>query len=298
MIVEKKYVIVSGATGFIGKHMLKALQNIGLSVVAITRNIKNIHEGVFDNVIWCDWDNVANVIADLSVDSAMIGVIHLATEYGRDDTFSMDIEDGNVIKPLRLLELAIKNQAEVFINTDSFFAKSSFKYQHMRPYILTKTHFNALGCFYANKHDVKFVNMRLEHVYGPGDSESKFIPYIVNKLIKGELEIKCTDGSQKRDFVYVDDVVDAYIAILMHRSELPRYIECQVGTGQSVTLKTFLIYLREAIPDVLGTFKFGEIEQRVNEIRCSYADNRSLKAIGWMPKFDYKKGICELIKKM
>ncbi|EDM2890084.1 CDP-abequose synthase, partial [Salmonella enterica subsp. enterica serovar Typhimurium] len=71
-----------------------------------------------------------------------------------------------------------------------------------------------IGHYYANMHDISFVNMRLEHVYGPGDGENKFIPYIIDCLNKKQSCVKCTTGEQIRDFIFVDDVVNAYLTIL------------------------------------------------------------------------------------
>ncbi|EAN1609839.1 CDP-abequose synthase, partial [Salmonella enterica] len=286
MTFLKEYVIVSGASGFIGKHLLEALKKSGISVVAITRDVIKNNSNALANVRWCSWDNIELLVEELSIDSALIGIIHLATEYGHKTSSLINIEDANVIKPLKLLDLAIKYRADIFLNTDSFFAKKDFNYQHMRPYIITKRHFDEIGHYYANMHDISFVNMRLEHVYGPGDGENKFIPYIIDCLNKKQSCVKCTTGEQIRDFIFVDDVVNAYLTILENRKEVPSYTEYQVGTGAGVSLKDFLVYLQNTMmPGSSSIFEFGAIEQRDNEIMFSVANNKNLKAMGWKPNF-------------
>lgn len=295
MMYDKKYVVVSGASGFIGKHMLKALQHAGLFVIAITRNVGNNNNYITPGLKWCDWENIDSVIEEMPIDSIMVGIIHLATEYGRTASSIMDVEDGNVVKPLKLLDLAVRKRASVFLNTDSFFAKESFDYKYMRPYIMTKRHFNEIGRHYSENHNIVFVNLRLEHVFGPGDSDSKFIPHILSRLCDGQLDIHCTSGLQVRDFIYVEDVVSAYLTVLNKSNELPSYVEYQVGTGHGVSLKEFLLYLHEMIPGSPGSFKFGALEQRKNEIMNSVANNEGLLSLGWQPKYDYKSGIREML---
>lgn len=295
MMNNKEYVVLTGASGFIGKHMLKALQHVGLFVIAISRNVGNYHNSTTPGLKWCDWESIDSAVDEMPIDAVMVGVIHLATEYGRNTSSLMEVEDGNVVKPLKLLDLAVKKQASIFLNTDSFFAKEAFDYQYMRPYIMTKRHFNEIGQHYSEKYNIVFANLRLEHVFGPGDNDSKFIPQIISNLCDGQLDIHCTSGLQVRDFIYVEDVISAYLTVLNKVNELPSYIEYQVGTGRGVSLKEFLLYLHEMIPGSPGSFKFGALEQRKNEIMKSVANNEGLILLGWQPKYDYKSGIREML---
>ncbi|VDZ82575.1 NAD-dependent epimerase/dehydratase family protein [Kluyvera intermedia] len=296
MMNRKKIVVVSGASGFIGKHMLEALQLSGIFVIAITRNVLRNDDSNLSDVKWCDWEKVESLLAEYLIDSTFIAVIHLATEYGRNLSSLVEVEDSNVVKPLKLLDLAVKYKANAFINTDSFFSKKEFSYRYMQPYIITKKHFAAIGQYYSELHDISFVNMRLEHVYGPGDGEGKFIPYILSQLIDGQLDIKCTSGMQVRDFVYVDDVVAAYLTVLEKINDIPSYVEYQVGTGYGVSLQDFLIHLQHLVPGSRGTFDFGALPQRENEIMYSTANNNDLVKLGWKPKFDFKLGIRKLLE--
>ena len=59
-----------------------------------------------------------------------------------------------------------------------------------------------------------FINMRLEHFYGPGDADSKFTAHVMNSCLRNVPELKLTLGEQRRDFFYIEDVVSAYLIIL------------------------------------------------------------------------------------
>ncbi len=61
---------------------------------------------------------------------------------------------------------------------------------------------------------IKVVNLKLEHMYGPKDDDSKFVTWITNQMLNNISSIDLTEGTQKRDFIYIDDVVDAYMLML------------------------------------------------------------------------------------
>ncbi|PKX86571.1 NAD-dependent epimerase/dehydratase family protein, partial [Pectobacterium peruviense] len=205
------HVIVTGASGFIGGFLVDKLVSKGYSVIAISRSPKQI-KGQDNKLRWCNWENINKLLEDGDFD--VEAIFHLATDYGRNTSGNYsEIENANVVNPLKLLDLAVRYKISKFISTDSFFSKPEFNYQHMRPYILTKSSFNEWGRYLSYVHDLFFLNVRLEHVYGPNDNKDKFIPYLISSLKKGE-RIKCTDCKQKRDFVYIHDVTDAYMTIL------------------------------------------------------------------------------------
>ena len=67
------------------------------------------------------------------------------------------------------------------------------------------------------------INLQLEHIYGENDSKDKFIPSLIDKLHNKEKFIELTEGTQKRDFIYVKDVVDAYMILLSSKNLLNQY---------------------------------------------------------------------------
>ncbi|MCW7548259.1 NAD(P)-dependent oxidoreductase [Photorhabdus sp. APURE] len=289
-----KTAIVTGATGFIGRHLVHRLLQEQFSVIAISRSKTPCHVVINNDirVIWCQWHSVENCITD---QHNLVAVIHLATAYGRTIDCFHEIEKANVLKPLTLLEFSVKHKIPIFINTDSFFTKTEYNYQHMIPYILTKRSFNKWGEYFSSLGELSFINMRLEHVYGPGDREGKFIPFLINALKSSTKKIDCTDCSQKRDFIYIDDVIDAYITVLKYGT-LPGYVEYGVGLGYSVTMKDFIECLKKQLISNIS-IDYGALPHRKNEIMNSYADNSSLVVLGWKPKTNYLEGINNMIKK-
>ncbi|MEI7085375.1 NAD(P)-dependent oxidoreductase [Pectobacterium versatile] len=286
------HVIVTGASGFIGSFLVDNLISKGYSVIAISRSPKP-KKGQDNKLQWCNWENISKFLEN--GDFGVKAIFHLATDYGRNAAGKnySEIENANVVNPLKLLDLAVRYKISKFISTDSFFSKPEFNYQHMRPYILTKSSFNEWGRHLSYVHDLFFLNVRLEHVYGPNDNKDKFIPYLINSLKKEE-RLKCTSCEQKRDFVYISDVIDAYMTIL-DADFSKKYTEIQVGTGYSIPLRDFIDFLIKELNCSSDLIEFGGIPQRENEIMNSYANLESLSKLNWNAKISYQDGIKMLL---
>ncbi|MFQ2074768.1 NAD-dependent epimerase/dehydratase family protein [Aeromonas veronii] len=297
MIDNTQSVIVTGASGFIGSHLVNRLIELGFTVIAVTRSLDKSITSHYETLFWIRWDDIEDFL--LKNKLSPIAIMHLATSYGRSNESLSSIEEANVTMPLKLIELAVKHKVKKFINTDSYFAKPEFNYQYMRPYIISKDSFRKWGELISSYTDLHFVNMRLEHVYGPGDGKGKFIPYVIESLLANKDLIDCTDCTQMRDFIYVDDVVSAYLTIL--NKDLPtKYLECEVGCGVSMPLKDFLEKIKEKIKEkkheTRTILKFGSLKQRDNEIFESKAEISLLESLGWRPEVYYLAGISKTLE--
>jgi len=223
------------------------------------------------------------------------GVIHLATDYGRHTCDVKEVFKTNFILPTELLELGINTGAKYFINTDSFFCKSQFNYQFLPEYTYSKTCF--LGWAQKRATQIHIANMQLEHVYGPRDNPTKFVPDLLKQILSpNSQEIKLTNGQQMRDFVFVDDVVDAYCRVINHCEKVTcGYETYEVGTGHSISLREF-VQRMHTLASSKAVLNFGAIPQRIGEIVDSKADIRTLTALGYRTKVDISSGISKLVQ--
>ena len=144
---------------------------------------------------------------------------------------------------------------------------------------------------------LKFINMRIEQMYGPEDREEKFVMSILKSFLMKEPSLDLTRGEQKRDFVYVDDVAAAFIKAVENYDALKIFEEFGVGFGKSITIKSAVLKIKELTKsDTI--LKWGALPYRKNEIMDSKAAVKANKKIGWEPKVSFDDGLRLTIKSL
>lgn len=284
-------ILLTGATGFLGSHLLPELIKKEHKVIILRRSfsddwrIKNYISQVKSYEI--DKINIEKVFKDNKIDV----IIHLATDYGRKNNNDiMKMIEPNIKLPSMLLDLAVKNRVKMFINSDTSFDSKYTLYS------ATKKAFLEMAKFFISNFDIKFVNMVLEYIYGEKDDVSKFVPFVIYNILKGK-EIKATQGEQKRDFIYVKDVTNAYIAVLDSvKNFKENYIEFNIGTGKSISLRDF-IKVVEKITEKKAKIKWGALPYRKCEVFDSKDDiSNAKKILGWKPKTSLEDGLEKTIE--
>lgn len=135
----------------------------------------------------------------------------------------------NTIFPLKLLDLAIENGVNHFINTASSLPRD------LNAYALSKAQFSDwIG---LKKNEIQSLNLVLKYFYGIDDDDWKFINMVIKKLLNNEPLINFTKGNQKRDFIYITDVVSVFDIVLNKYHLLESESSIPVGSGKSYTLR-------------------------------------------------------------
>lgn len=268
-------ILLTGSNGFLGSHILEKLVTSHNVSITLRRN-SNL-DRIFSlitqkniNILYVD-DIAHTEIESFFKNQKIELVIHCATDYGRKNNYFFEVFESNVLFPLKLLEIGLKYNLKYFINTDSYFNKNHLTYNALPNYSKTKKLF--LSYLQTVGAGLSIINMRLEHIYGPNDNDDKFIPYLFKNLLLDN-EIALTYGHQKRDFVYIDDVVDIYIKIIstLSHKEKPYFIDLEIGSGKSIFLKDFVETMK-SITKSSSALKYGMIDYRDDEIMNSFADN-------------------------
>lgn len=294
----KKTILLTGATGFLGSHLLEALLNNNYQVVILKRSFSDTWRiaHLMDQVKSYDLDKepLEKAFQDQRIDL----VIHTACNYGRNNESVTRIMETNLMFGLRLLEAGKLFDIKAFINTDTFFNKPGHDLDYMGEYVLSKRQF--VEWIFHSRYSFKSINVKPEHIYGPKDSASKFFPWLIGQFRKKAPEIKLTNCTHYRDFIHVDDVVSAYVAILDNINTIDDYEEFSVGTGHETQVRQFVEKAKQLYEEIHGPIptilKFGVVTTRGNEIMRSLADINELKKIGWLPKIAIKDGIQTTIK--
>jgi CDP-paratose synthetase len=290
--MSQSTIIMTGATGFVGSHVLELLVRNRYKVAILKRSSsdtwrisKIINEVVAYNI------NTTSLEKPFQ-ENEIFGVIHLATCYGRDNETSSQMMETNVLFPLTLLELANRYGATFFINTDTFFDPN---YEYLKYYSLSKRQFVE----WLNRFDppMKKFNLRLHHVFGEKDDPQKFITWIIDELLSEAEEIRLTKGEQKRDFIYIRDVAEAYLKIVNRLGDFnPGYYHYDIGSGESTSIKNLVNMIKKITGNQQTLLNYCALAYRENEIIESKADLEKIESdIGWVPKTTLKEGLTKTV---
>lgn len=287
-----KTILLTGATGFLGSHLLESLLKAKYKVVILKRSTSDVWriEHLLSKVVSYNVDQYDLELAFL--EQKIDIVIHTACSYGRKGELISDVVETNLVYGLKLLDACLKFNTNTFFNTDTLLHKN------LNIYTLSKKQFVEWLVQVSDK--VQVVNLKLEHMFGPKDDAGKFVSWIVGQLKRKAPEIKLTSGEQKRDFIYIDDVVSAYMTTLGQCEKLPVFSEYDVGTGQSISVKVFVEKLKKAFESQFGStqtkLNFGAIPLREGEVTRVDVNNSTLIELGWHPKMSLDEGLTILLR--
>ncbi|WP_295673721.1 NAD(P)-dependent oxidoreductase, partial [uncultured Mucilaginibacter sp.] len=196
----------------------------------------------------------------------------------------------NLVLPLKLLNAAIEAGVDLFINTDTVLDKL------LNPYALSKGQFSEWGQFFADQKKIHFLNLKLEHFYGPNDDPTKFTAHVINSCLNNTPELNLTLGEQQRDFVFIDDVVSAYVLLLdKHNTFEENFVDIEIGSGIAITIKQF-VETAHRLTASTTRLNFGAVPYRTGEAMYSKANTDKLESLGWQCQYDTETGINLIIK--
>lgn len=289
-------ILLTGGTGFLGGYILRKLIDNNYKVVLLKRTTSDasLLEDVIDKCATYNIDEMA--IEEILSQHNIQLVLHVATSYGRKGEKVSQIINSNLILPVSILELCDKYGINAFINTDTFFTVDTEYPDNLNSYVFSKKHFLDYAKNIVNNGDVKLINVKVEHLYGKFDDPLKFIPYTITKFIHNEKYLDLTAGEQKRDFIYIDDAVSAYIKLIENYHKLEDKITFfELGTGNAIPISE-LVKMINKLCNSSTKIRFGALPYRKNEIMCSKANIECFKKLGWYPKIDLAEGLKEVIQ--
>ena len=212
-------------------------------------------------------------------------VIHTATSYGRNGESVCQIMEANLNFPLRLMEAATASGVGMFLNTDTALDK------FLNAYSLSKGQFAEWGHYFSRQQKIRFINLRLEHFYGVGDDDTKFTAHVIKSCLQNVPELKLTLGEQKRDFIFIDDAVAAYLTLLGKQDSLTDwYMQFDVGSGEAVTIRRFAELVHQLTASKTR-MNFGAYPYRDGEVMLSQADVKPLQKLGWYCNHSLEQGL-------
>lgn len=301
MVTRKKTVLVSGGGGFIGANLVRKLLKENYEVHLLFRKTTNpwrIRE--IQKSLTLHTTSLLNP-RDLKKLLQRIKpsiIFHLAT-YG-SNSYQNDLRKMYRVNLQGTLNLLLATQEvpyEMFINTGTS-SEYGFKEKPMKEsdvlkpesfYAATKASATLLASVFAKTCRLPVVTIRPFSVYGPYENPRRFIPTIVRRLIEGK-PIPLTPKEQRRDFVFVDDVVDAYLKVAKKKAALSGRV-LNIGSGKQYTndevVETLFRVTKKRVP-----VKKGAYPKRLWDTSFWVADlSETKRLLGWKPKYSLEDGL-------
>ena len=136
-----------------------------------------------------------------------------------------------------------------------------------------------------------FVVLRFYQVYGPKQKYDRLVPIVIKSSLANE-KFNCSSGLQGKDFLYVDDAVDAILKCFNNRNALGKIIN--IGSGKKVKVKNLILKIVKKVG--LGKPLFGVLKMRSDEPKNSFPNiKRAKKLLNWVPKISLDKGLSKTI---
>lgn len=294
----KEKILITGSTGFVGKHLVPKLVNEGYEILEITRDIAkstNLFKDTTSKLLLDD-DNFKDKI--VAFKPAI--VIHLASYLTSSDNWT-DVEklvNTNILFLSKILDAVSSVDLKLFVNTGTFaeYFKGDDVLQPAYFYAATKTASRAIVDYYANAYNFKQTTIVPYTIYGGNDSQKKIIDIIFDSTLN-EKPLDLSPGEQVLDFIHINDVTNFYISVVNNLKKLPNKTNFKLGTGIGHNLKQVAIYIEE-ITSRKTNINWGGKDYRNSDVMFAIANLENIKSItDWEPKILLKEGIKKLILK-
>lgn len=288
-----KKVLVTGATGFVGRRMLGDLVERGYDVHAVSRNAPTAPDPATS---WhaADLFNGAQMRA-LVASVAPSHLLHLAWHTQHGEFWTAPQNFNWVAASLELLEAfrAAGGRRVVTAGTcaeyDWSAGNCSERDTPLRPasvYGVCKDALRALQEPFCARFGLSCAWGRVFQLYGPGEHPARLVPSVITALLQGR-EAHCTEGTQVRDFLYVEDAASAFAALL--DSEVVGAVN--IGSGRPVTIKDVVAAIAVQLhrPELV---RLGAIPERPGEPPRLIAETlRLTEEVGWKPRQNLDDGL-------
>lgn len=286
-------VLVTGATGFIGSNLVKRLIENDIEVHIITRITSLVEQSAVSGlpVVIHRHDGTTTGMIEIFQAVRPETVFHLAAKFVAEHE-SRDIAelvDSNLQFGMQLLEAMAATEIRQLVNTGTVwqhFEKEA--YNPVNLYAATKQAFEVLAAYYVRIGLMNMITLKLVDTYGPNDPRQKLFALFERAASSGE-RLKMSPGEQRLGFVYIDDVVDAFLRAGRYANDLPEgeLLSYTVAPDRLYSLRE-IAALYETVSGKRLNIGWGERPYRRREVMEPYC---GANLPGWEPKVNLADGI-------
>jgi NAD dependent epimerase/dehydratase len=307
-----KKVLVTGADGFIGSHLVEFLLSKEIEVIALSqynsfnywgwleqiksRNLLRIVSGDIRDSSFC-----RTIVKDVDVVFHLAALIAIPYSYTAPESYV----DTNILGTLNICQAAKENGNIRVIQTSTSEVYGTARYvpidenhpkQPQSPYSASKIGSDMMALSYYNSFDLPVTVARPFNTYGPRQSARALIPNIITQIAKGNKVIKVGDLRPTRDFNYVQDTVRGFFSIANSDKTIGR--EINIASNFEVSMEETLLKIKEIMnSDVQFISEKERLRPEKSEVFRLWGDNSLLfELTGFRPQISLEVGLRDTVK--
>ena len=309
--MSDKVVLVTGADGFIGSHLVEMLITNGYNVKALSQYNSFNNWGWLEEINCRDQIKILtgdirdphyckSIMKDVDIVFHLASLIAIPYSYVAPDSYV----DTNIKGTLNICQAAKENGNIRVIHTSTSEVYGTAQYvpidekhplQPQSPYSASKIAADAMAMSFFHAFELPVTIVRPFNTYGPRQSARAVIPTIITQIANGMKEIKLGDLSPTRDFNYVEDTCRGFLAVLEHNRTIGETIN--IGSNQEISIKDTLKLIKELMDsDVNFVVQKQRLRPKKSEVFRLWCDNTKIeKLTGYKPQITFREGLQKTI---
>tara|TARA_B110000027_G_C16082643_1_gene284368 strand:+ start:392 stop:1327 length:936 start_codon:yes stop_codon:yes gene_type:complete len=300
-----KYILITGAAGFIGTNLVRRLVSLGFRIVCFDMHYSERFLSEFESKVHLYEGNLSDkeVLAAINTKFRLSYVFHLAGSKARTNGMNdfNDTMDNNYFGTLNLLESLTNNNSIkkiILVGTIDEYGELSTDFKEssaetpLSAYGLSKLACTKLGLIFYKQYNLPITIVRPSIVYGHNQGMEMFIPSVIEALLNNN-SFDMTKGEQERDFLHIDDLIDVIMNI---KESLNTNGEVfNVGSGSSIKIADIALHIAKVLQKEhllnIGVIPYRDAES----MNYSVSIMKAKEILSWVPKIDIIKGIERII---
>ena len=305
-------ILVTGACGFQGSHLTERLLGLGHNVFGLALPSKHAHGNYAKYLAHHDnleivWGSVTDtVILDAIFSRGIELVFHLGAKINVDESLDrpLDYYSVNILGTHNILTLAAHHGARVIMASTCevlgnnqhppYPMDETHPLSPQSPYALSKLTADRMCAAFALTHDLNVQVLRPFNIYGERQKDhgkGAVIPILTVAAMHDKYLPVTGDGSQKRDYLHVSDVIEAYITVMEHE-RLPKGEVYHVGSGEEHSIRE----IADTIIEHVGKGKVWTMPSRPGDVMTFACDPSKIQGLGWRQRVEFYSGLNRYIE--
>lgn len=319
--MQYKSILVTGADGFIGSHLVETLYHYTQDPNSVFYKAKIRALSLYNSFNYWGWLEDISCLSNIEVVSGDIRDSHFCKTITKEIDIIFHLAaliaipysyiapesyiDTNIKGTLNLCQASIQNQVKRFIHTSTSEVYGTAQYvpidelhplQPQSPYSASKIGSDCIAMSFHNSFSLPLSIARPFNTYGPRQSARAVIPTIITQIANGAQQIKLGDLSPTRDFNFVKDTCEGFIAIAQSDQTIGETIN--IGSNFEISIADTLNIIKDLMQSKVEFITDSQrIRPQNSEVFRLWCDNTKIKRLtNFTPKYNIHQGLQETIK--